>query len=251
MTLTASGADRNESLRTLAISVYQAAASAALLAGNLSMYLPWQSRLLNDLYPQEQSAVQWKSPRSLKRVCAEADISIISDRGGMVSRNEHACPSENNHLCPRKYEFVGYSLLYFGVFLRDSLQTICILRKLSAAQLASPAVEYAVQAVRLVNKSDYFAFCSHYQSGTAYQRTIMYPALLQMRERAMRVISRAYNEIDADVVAEWLVLENREAVWKLFAQERSDLLAVNPFAGAARLLFSRRRKVLPQKETMQ
>jgi hypothetical protein len=51
MTVTAAGADEDAPMRRVAVLVYEAAADACLLAGNLGFYLTCQSRLLKDLYP--------------------------------------------------------------------------------------------------------------------------------------------------------------------------------------------------------
>lgn len=68
MSVTASGVDaspRGSDLRRLAVEVYEAAADACLLAGNLGFYCVCSSRLLGDLYPSIPPAAREAEFRSL------------------------------------------------------------------------------------------------------------------------------------------------------------------------------------------
>jgi SAC3/GANP family len=195
MSVTAAGADDNEIIRSVGIVVYEAAADAALLAGNLGFYLTCQSRLLKDLYPRLDT------------------------------------PS------PRENEIAGLSILYFAVFSPDSLEVVCQLRGMSRQALKTPDVRFALNAARCHAQGNYFAFCSAYSAGTCRQQTIMHPALLHLRDRAMLIMARSYRCLSAPVAANWLALSGPEQARKILVQVRPDLEACNSDMAPSSLCF--------------
>lgn len=221
MSITAAGVDRapaDSELRLRGIYVYESAADAAILAGNLAFYLTCQSRLLKDLYP-----------RSDLLTCAPAS---------------------------RAAEFHSYSLLYFACFAKDSLEVVSHCREMSLKLAQHPGVKFSLAVASVVDSGDYAQFFGKFYSrGNRKQRTIMQPALAAFRRQAMLVMARAYRSLSSAAASEWLGLESEkealsraclvdagpEEVRQLLIEELPELASINSVEYAKLLQFRHQR----------
>lgn len=171
----------------LAIPVYEAAADAALLGGNLDFYLVCQTRLLHDLYPP---------------VILEA-------------------------AAKRRAEFVGYSLLYFGVFASDGLEIARRFRSLDRHCRASPFVRYAIDAVNAFRSLDAIRFIALYKRGNVRQRTILHPALKGAQKLGLRTIVKANLTLNKAFAIKLLGMTSDDEFLRMLETQRPDLLPFN------------------------
>jgi SAC3/GANP family len=208
MSITAAGADsapRGSELRKSAIAVYEAAADASCLAGNLGFYCTCLSRLLKDFYPVEAAT--------------------------------GATPA-------RRAEMFGASLLYYSVFARAQLEVACHQREMTADLRKAPAVRFALAAASCVARGQYCVFFRLFaDEGTSrQQRTVMASALAEMRTKAFRTIARAYMTVEVSACADWLGYKSDQAdeLRKLLVETLPMLDAVNSDASSP--IFNLRRR---------
>lgn len=171
----------------LAIPVYEAAADAALLGGNLDFYLVCQTRLLHDLYP----------------------------------------PVILEGAAKRRAEFVGYSLLYFGVFASDGLEVARRFRSLDRHCMASAFVRYAIDAVNAFRSLDAVRFIAMYKRGNVRQRTILHPALKGAQKLGLRTIIKANLSLNKGFATKLLGMTSDDEFLRMLETQRPDLLPLN------------------------
>ncbi len=167
--------------------MYEAAADAALLGGNLAFYLSCQSRLIGDLYPQ------------LKHLGEP--------------------PPE------RADEFAGYNLLYFGVLTVDSTELAVQLRRLGDS--SSPGVLFALKAITCVLTQNAFGFLDLYMDATTRQRSVMQPRLEAMRDMAAQTIIRTYLSLETKHAQNLLHVHSTELVFKTILNQKPELAVHN------------------------
>lgn len=167
------------------ISVYEGAADASLLAGNLSFYLSCQTRLLSDLYDLYPA------------------------------------------FASRKGEFMGYALLYFGIFCTDHCEVGRIMRAMAKGDLSAPGVKFSFQAVRAFQNRNGTRFLSLTRCSSTRQRTLLRSAVEPMRKAALAALIRAYMDLDADMALSRVGLSTHAEFLSLLKTERPDLMAEN------------------------
>lgn len=209
MSITAAGADSapvGSDIRQNAVAVYEAAADASVLAGNLGFYCTCLSRLLKDFYPP------------LARASTPA---------------------------PRHTELLGASLLYYGIFASAPLEVACHLRELPPGDAAAPPVRFALRAAALAARGQYWGFSRLYadEDTTRRQRTVMQPALVELRKRWIRVIAKAYLSLDERTCADWLGFGNGQEgeARRLLVETVPGLASVNEHCASGALQFRQRR----------
>lgn len=176
----------------LAIPVYEGAADASLLAGNLDYYLSCQTRLLQDLY--------------------------------------NSNPTRKNNAL-RHDEFTAYSLLYFGVFQPNSCEVAHITRGMSKQTFASSFVKLSLSAITAFRDLNGLSFISIYRRSTVRQRTILNPKLDLMMRHGMNALLRTYLELDRSFALKCLGLKADPDFLRLLKSERPDLAEKNPQTG--------------------
>lgn len=172
MSVTAAGADVapvGSALRSTAVAVYEAAADASVLGGNLSFYCTCLSRLTGDFYP------------------AAARAGAAAARAG---------------------ELAGARLLYYAMFARAPLEVACALRALPAGSARDPNVAFALRAAGLAARGQYQPLARLYGAAGRRQRTVMLPALRALRAGWVRTLARAYLSLEEGVAAEWLGMDD-------------------------------------------
>lgn len=179
----------------LAIPVYEAAADAALLGGNLDFYLVCQTRLLHDLYDYEQNLEE-------------------KEKGGPVS------PSRLN-------EFVGYSLLYFGVFVHNGVELAKKFREMRRHTVRSPHVQYALSTITAYHTQDPISFLALYKKGNVRQRTILHPVLTFVQNLALKTIIKTYLQLERTYAVSLLGMASEDEFLRLLEAYRPELLPPN------------------------
>lgn len=179
-----------EQVKRLAISVYEGAADASLLAGNLSFYLSCQSRLLSDLYPDD----------SVPTAAAAAE---------------------------RRDEFMTYSLLYFGVFCPSALELAVIMRRMTPRTLSLPSVKFAFAIVNAFANGNNVKFILLFNQCNVRQQTILKPSLQTVRKNALAEIVRAYLTLERKCAVSRLGLQSDSEFLRLLERERPDLMVKN------------------------
>lgn len=175
-------------VKRLSIDVYEAAADAALLGGNLDFYLVCQTRLLRDLYEEHAS-----------------DPMAIS----------------------RRDEFFAYSLLYFGVFTYDGIELARKFRRMDKKTLSSPYVRYAFSAINAIRNHDTVRFISLYKTGNVRQRTILHPALKVVQALGLKTLIKSYLQINRSYALSVLGMTSEEEFRRLLEAQRPDLVPLN------------------------
>lgn len=175
-----------EDVKALALRIYEAAADACLLGGNMSFYLACQSRLLSDIYTDYP-------PGS---------------------------PSKR-----RRDEFIGYSLLYFGVFSVDNRELATIMRRMGPETFRSPFVKFGMTVLVANRNRDAAKFLSLCNTCSVRQKTILSSSLESMRKIALRTIIRSYFALDKSVAASRVGLQSDVDFLDLLKAERPDLMA--------------------------
>lgn len=198
LTITVTASSDPEANR-LAIPVYEAAADAALLGGNLDFYLVCQTRLLRELYEEVQLLKQ---------------------------REDGQVPPH-----PRLHEFVGYSLLYFGVFAHSGVELAKKFREMDKQMAASPHVRYALEAITAYHTQDPIRFIALYKKGTVRQRTILHPSLKQVQKLALKLIIKSYLQLERDYAILLLGMASEDEFLRLLEVSRPDLLPLNSQPG--------------------
>lgn len=178
----------------LAIPVYEAAADAALLGGNLDFYLVCQTRLLRDLYNEH----------------------ILEEKGQGQGLS-----------LTRMNEFVGYSLLYFGVFVHSSIELAKKFREMSRQTAASSQVQYALSAIIAYQTQDPIRFIALYKKGNVRQRTILHPTMKHVQKLALNAIIKSYLQLERTYAASLLGMASESEVLHLLEICRPDLLPPN------------------------
>lgn len=181
-------ASRLPDAKRLSIPVYEAAADASLLGGNLDFYLVCQTRLLRDLYE-------------------EYDY--------------------DNQSTKRRNEFIGYSLLYFGVFTFDGIEIARKCRQLDKRTTASPFVRYALSAINAFRNHDSMRFITLYKKGNVRQRTILHPALKGVQKLALKMLIKSYLQLHRPFAVSLLGMLSEEEFLRLLETQRPDLLPLN------------------------
>lgn len=188
MAITALSSSDDPYPHSLSIPVYEAAADAALLGGNLDFYLVCQTRL-SELYSSTTDPAH----------------------------------------CARKDEFFGYSLLYFGVFINNSMEIARNLRqiKFNRISLSSPHVHYALRAINAFKKQDAFMFIDLYKEGNVRQKTIIHPVLKNIQKLGMRTLVKAYLSVNRKYAIGMLGMTSEEEFLNVMEVLRPDLLPYN------------------------
>lgn len=189
LTMAVTASDLKE-VKNMAISVYEAAADASLLAGNLSFYLSCQSRLLSDLY---------------------SEYSIDS----------------NSNAVDRRDEFISYSLLYFGVFCDDALELTVAMRRMSIRTMASPLVRFSLSLVTAFRNGENTKFISMFNLCNLRQKTILRPSIHGVRQTAVAEVTRAYLALEKKCAVVRLGMKSETEFLELLASERPDLRSKN------------------------
>lgn len=206
MSVTASGVDASASdsdLRRVAVYVYEAAADASLLGGNLGFYCTCQSRLLGDLYPQMSLTPA--------RATEFRALSLLYYAIYAQDKIEVACHLRG--LSPVQLED---SRVRFG---------------LKAASLRACGRNF-----------DLIKLCTNGQASRR-QRTIMQPVLADLRRDAMKTMAKAYMCLDSRVAAIWLGFsEESSAPQTLLIEHLKSLSEVNNVVGAPVLQFRNKRQ---------
>lgn len=196
MAVTASGL---REVKNMAISVYEGAADASLLAGNLSFYLSCQSRLLSDLY------------------------------------NEYSMDS-NSTAADRRDEFIGYSLLYFGVFCEDALELAVAMRRMNIRTMASPSVKFSLSLVSAFRNGENTKFISMFNLCNLRQKTILRPSMHGVRRSAFTELVRSYLALERNCAVLRLGMKSEIEFLQLLESERPDLKSRN-FEHSAEFYF--------------
>lgn len=178
-----------EDVKSLTLRIYEAAADACLLGGNLSFYLACQSRLLSDIYVDYPTGA----------------------------------PSMR-----RRDEFTGYSLLYFGVFCVDSRELAAIMRRMSPETFASPFVTSGLAVLVAFRNRDAAKFITLLNNNCSVrQKTILSSSLDSMRKTALHTIIRSYLTLDKSLALSLVGLQSEADFLELLKAERPDLVANN------------------------
>lgn len=194
LTMAVTASSKPEASR-LAIPVYEAAADAALLGGNLDFYLVCQTRLLRDLYDDEQNLEE-------------------KEKGRVVSLD-------------RLDEFVGYSLLYFGVFVHNGVELAKKFREMRRRTVRSSHVQYALSAITAYHTQDPIRFIALYKKGNVRQRTILHPALTFVQNLALKTIIKTYLQLERTYAASLLGMASEDEFLRLLESYRPELLPLN------------------------
>lgn len=191
-----------EDVKSLPLRIYEAAADACLLGGNLSFYLACQSRLLSDIYvdhPTDTASVR------------------------------------------RRDEFTGYSLLYFGVFCVDNRELATIMRRMSPQTFASPFVTFGLTVLVAFRNRDAAKFITLFNNSCSIrQKTILSSSLDSMRKIALSTIIRSYLALDKYLALSLVGLQSESDFLNLLKAERPDLVENNTGASAEYQFRSRR-----------
>lgn len=187
-------------VKTLTLNIYEGAADASLLGGNMSFYLACQSRLVSDIYTDYAAA----SPATARRD-----------------------------------EFVGYSLLYFGVFSVDNLELATIMKRITPKMYKSQYVNFGMAAVTATIHRDATKFFSLFKTGSIRQKTLMSSSIDPMKAIALKTIIRSYLALEKSVAISRLGLESHADFLRLLKAERPDLIPNNATEAAE---FKFRRK---------
>lgn len=179
-----------QEVRHMAISVYEGAADASLLAGNLSFYLSCQSRLLSDLYD---------------------DYFLGS----------------NSTAADRREECISYSLLYFGIFCEDALELAVTMRRMRVRTLASPLIKFSLSVVTAFKNEESTKFISLFNQCSLRQKTILKPCLQSVRKAALAEMIRSYLVLERNCAVSRLGMNSENEFLKLLASERPDLTSRN------------------------
>lgn len=185
MAVTASPLD---DVKNLALQIYEGAADACLLGGNMSFYLACQSRLLSDIYTDSISGY----------------------------------PSDY-----RRDEFIGYSLLYFGVFSVDNREVATIMRRMSPETWQSPFVTSGMAVLIAYRNRDATRFLSLYSTCNIRQKTILSSSLDAMRATAVRTLVRSYLALEKTVARSRVGCRSDCDFLALLKAERADLMSRN------------------------
>lgn len=184
MSITAS---THEGVCAMAIRVYEAAADAALLSGNLSFYLSCQSRLLKDLYEIERDAEK----------------------------------------LGRREEFLGYSLLFYGIFCTDALEVNIAMRILSVEELRRPMIAFPLSLLTAFRNGEHARVIGLYKQCTVRQRTIIRPSYQQIQKLALAEIVRAYLSLEKRCALTRTGFVSENDFLQLLNTERPDLMPRN------------------------
>ncbi|KAI0565651.1 SAC3/GANP [Gracilaria domingensis] len=173
-------------VKRLAIPIYESAADASLYGGNLSFYLSCQTRLLKELY---------------------AELPLGQRRDSRYS------------------EFIGYSLLYFGVFQVDDTEIAQLMRNMDYYTTKVPSVKLAFSILSAVRNRDGKKVFALYKRCSVSQRVLVFPALESIRRELLNVLIRAYLQLSKTKTASLLGMRNEKETLALIASERPDLAA--------------------------
>ena len=181
------------SVRAQAIQVYEDAADACLLGGNLSFYVSCQSRLLRELYS---------------------------------ARHRHL-PAQS-----RYSEFLSYSFLYFGVFHVDHFELAHLMRGAPPDLLDDARFRLAFAAMDAVQKEKGVEFIRIYRMADARQRTLMNPKLPLMRKGAMGELVCAYHNLDKKFALTVLGFSSEAEFLELLRTQKPALAKENSSASS-------------------
>lgn len=186
LTMSITASSRSD-VKALAIPVYERAAEAYLYSGNLSYYLSCQTRLLRELY-------------------TELDAEI---------RNESS----------RYSEFVGYSLLYFGVFRADKLEVAQIMRGMDPETRRTPSVKLALSIISALQNRNAWRVLARYRQLDERQRVLLFPRLDDLRREALTTLIRSYMALSKTMAVSIVGMNDESEFLALLLSERSDLAA--------------------------
>lgn len=177
-----------QGVQTLGARIYEGAADASLLGGDMSFYLKCQSKLVSDMYTDN---------------------------------------AVDSHCSGRRDEFVGYSLLYFGVFSVDNRELATIMRRMSPKMYKSHFVVFGMEALAAYAHQDATKFLSLFKTGTVRQKTILSSSIEPMETLAMKTLVRSYLKLEKSVATSRLGMISDSDFLQLLAVVRPDLAARN------------------------
>lgn len=182
MAVTAAG---YEQVGPFCVQLYESAADASLLAGNLSYYLSCQTRLLSDLYRLYPNSAD------------------------------------------RRYEFTGYSLLYFGVFCPGHLELARMMRVMTIEGSSIDEIRTSFNILTSFRARNGPKFLSLFSQSNIRQQTILHSEVEEMKKLALRQLTRAYMTLNKDFAIAELQLDSREEFLNLLEVERPELIPEN------------------------
>lgn len=185
MAVTASSQER---MNSITVDVYEAAADAALLAGNLSYYLSCQTRLLHELYN---------------------------------------CSNKNVRYSKYRLQLLAYSVIYFGVTYPDKLAIAQTMRGIDQKEMNSSFLQYAFSVFAARTDHDALRFLSLYRRGTLRQRIIMNPVLPMIRSIAISQLVRSYLELSKSWTLSVLQMNTESEFLDLLKKEKPELVSCN------------------------
>lgn len=180
-------ASSQSDVKSLSIPVYERAAEAYLYSGNLSYYLSCQTRLLRELY-------------------IELD-------------------AETRNKGSRYSEFVGYSLLYFGVFRADMLEVAQVMRGMDRETRQSPSVKLALSIIAELRNRNAWKVLAKYRQLDERQRVLLFPRLDELRREALATLIRSYMCLSKTMATSILGMQDESEFLSLLVSERADLAA--------------------------
>ncbi|PXF40225.1 hypothetical protein BWQ96_10063 [Gracilariopsis chorda] len=180
-------ASSNSEVKELAIPVYEKAADASLYSGNLSFYLSCQTRLLRELYAELKLEVRRESSRYS--------------------------------------EFIGYALLYFGVFHADNLELAQVMRGVDRNTTKKPSVRLALSIISAFRNRNAWRVLEMYKQCDERQRVLLIPLLEEFRREALNVLIHSYISLSKSMTTSILGMKDESEFLPLLAKERPGLAA--------------------------
>lgn len=181
-------ASSQKEMNAITVDVYEAAADAALLAGNLSYYLSCQTRLLHELYDSSDKNVKYSEYR---------------------------------------LQLLAYSIIYFGVTYPDKLAIAQTMRGIDRKEMSSSFMQYAFLVFAARTDHDALKFLSLYHRATLRQRIVMNPVLRMMQGIAISQLVRSYLELSKPWTLSVLQMNTESEFLDLLKKEKPELVSCN------------------------
>lgn len=146
----------------------------------------------------------------------------------------------------KRSEFIGYAILYFGVFCIDYLELARMMRVLTEEGASCSAVRFAFDVVTAYRTRNGPKFLSLFQRGNIRQRTILSSAVEPMEKLSLSQLIRSYMTLDKDFAVAQLRLCSRTEFFDLLQSERPDLIPENIGESSEYQLRVRQRKAMTE-----